>query len=216
MPPELQTIADEELARQAQGGSLEAFEELVHRYGRRIYGFVSNACGHAADAQEITQDSFVKAFRAISRFDPRREFAPWIFTLARRQCIDHHRRKVPATDGPAPEQVDYDDPSELLARREQQRDLWQLARGRLAAPVGQPAPAPPLQAHDPHQHLELPPGPVLAGVGQRGARRTETPCRGWRHRMQRKHIEGRHLRHTSSLFHRSQNERAPRKDRLCW
>jgi RNA polymerase sigma-70 factor, ECF subfamily len=131
MTPDLQTLSDEELARQTQAGSLVAFEELVHRYGPRIYGFVANACGNSADAREITQDTFVRAFQAISRFDSEREFAPWLFTLARRHGIDHHRRKLPAADEPMPERLDYDDPSELLAQREERRDLWQLARRRL-------------------------------------------------------------------------------------
>jgi RNA polymerase sigma-70 factor (ECF subfamily) len=132
--PDLQTPADEELARQAQAGSLVAFEELVHRYGPRIYGFVANACGNAADAREITQDTFVRAYQAIARFDSRRDFAPWLFTLARRLGIDHYRRRLPTASEPVPERLDYDDPSELLARREDRQDLWQLARRRLPKP----------------------------------------------------------------------------------
>ena len=128
---EFQTCSDQELACQTQAGSLFAFEELVHRYEHRIYRFIANACGNASDSRETTQDAFVRAFQAISQFDPRREFAPWLFTLARRVSIDHHRRKPPAANEPMPERLDYDDPAELLARREERRDLWQLARRRL-------------------------------------------------------------------------------------
>ena len=60
-----------------------------------------------------------------------RDFAPWIFTLARHASIDHFRRKPPVAEEAVPETVDYDDPGELLARREDGLELWQRARRRL-------------------------------------------------------------------------------------
>jgi RNA polymerase sigma-70 factor (ECF subfamily) len=131
MTNELQALSDEELARQTQAGSLLAFEELVRRYGNRIYGFVARACGQRDDPQEVTQQTFVRAFQSIAQFDSRREFAPWLFTLARRISIDRHRRRLRVADESAPEQVDYADPAELLAQREERHDLWQLARRQL-------------------------------------------------------------------------------------
>jgi len=125
------TVADEELARHTQAGSLAAFESLVERYGHRIYGFISQTCHNSSDAADITQDTFVRAFQNISRYDSRREFAPWIFTLARHASIDHFRRKLPRAEESAPEKIDYEDPAELLARREESRELWCLARRHL-------------------------------------------------------------------------------------
>jgi RNA polymerase sigma-70 factor, ECF subfamily len=129
---DLQRLFDEELARETRAGSLAAFEELVYRYEGRIYAFVTQCCRNRADAQELTQDTFVRAFQAIAQFDPRRGFAPWLFTIARRKCIDHHRAAPPAVaEEPMPELPDLVDPSELLARREERENLWQLARRRL-------------------------------------------------------------------------------------
>jgi len=125
---------DEELARETQAGSLAAFEELVYRYEDRIYGFAVNSCRNATDAREVTQDTFVRAFRAIAQFDCRRGFGPWLFTIARRKCIDHHRAAPAAAGEPMPEQRDDDDPAELLARREERQDLWGLAHRRLPEP----------------------------------------------------------------------------------
>ncbi len=116
------------MARQTQAGSLAAFEELVCRYEGRVYGFVTNCVGNALDAREVTQDTFVRAFQAMGRFDCRRAFAPWLFAIARRKCIDHRRAAPPAADAPMPELPDDVDPAELLARREQQQELWGLAR----------------------------------------------------------------------------------------
>lgn len=124
----LPAISDEELARQSQAGSLAAFEELVRRYERRIYGFVLQSCRRRADARELTQDTFVRAYQAIAQFDSRRAFAPWLFTIARRKCIDHFRAAPPAAGEAASELEDPDDPAQLAVRREERENLWRLSR----------------------------------------------------------------------------------------
>lgn len=123
-----QAEADEELARQAQAGSLSSFEELVYRYEARLYGFVANSCRNQSDAQEVTQETFVSAYLNIRQFDVARSFATWLFTIARRKCIDRHRANRPAVEEPTGELLEQDDPSTLLARREAGEDLWRLAR----------------------------------------------------------------------------------------
>ena len=135
MALEFQSLSDEDLARQSQGGSLAAFEELVGRFENRIYAFVFQCCGHETDAREATQDTFVRAFEAIGRFDVRRPFAPWLFAIARRQGVDRFRARIPGEGQSAPERFDEDDPAELLARREEARELWGRARALL--PAGQ-------------------------------------------------------------------------------
>jgi len=133
MISDLRSPSDEALARQTQAGSMEAFEELVLRYEQRIYVFVNQRCSNGMDAAEITQETFVKAYQAISQFDPTRTFAPWLFTIARRKCVDHFRATPPASNEAAPELSDSNDPSELLARQDERRHLWSLARRILPA-----------------------------------------------------------------------------------
>jgi len=125
---DFQPMTDEDLARHSQGGDFAAFEELVRRYENRIYSFLHQSCGHDADAREATQDTFVRAFEAIARFDPNRLFASWLFAIARRKGIDCYRARIPDGGGPAPEEADPSDPAELLARREEAADLWRRAR----------------------------------------------------------------------------------------
>lgn len=121
-------MSDEELARQSQEGSFDAFEDLVRRYERRVYAFVWRCCHHERDAREITQDTFVRAFQAIGQFDPRRAFGPWLFTIARRKCVDVYRSKMPVAEHePAPE-ADTTTPADTLAQREEAGALWDLAR----------------------------------------------------------------------------------------
>lgn len=107
---------------------MEAFEELVSRYERRIYAFVMQSCRNATDAAGLTQETFVKAYQAISQFDPKRTFAPWLFTIARRKCVDHFRSAQSITSDSPPELSDTNDPAELLALQDERQQLWKLAR----------------------------------------------------------------------------------------
>lgn len=128
MTTENQPVSDEELARRAQSGCTSSFEELVYRYEARVFRFVANNCRNASDAQEVTQDTFVAAFRSLAKFDASRSFVTWLFTIARRKCIDHHRTARTAVEDPRPEETDGNDPAELLAQRESEQELWQLAK----------------------------------------------------------------------------------------
>jgi RNA polymerase sigma-70 factor (ECF subfamily) len=118
---------DEQLAHESQAGSLDAFEQLVCRYEHRVYAFILRSCSCANDAREITQDTFVKAYQALEQFEPAKPFAPWLFTIARRKCIDRWRATPREDAAPLPEQTDPDDPAELLARKEDTEALWECA-----------------------------------------------------------------------------------------
>jgi len=130
--PETQAVSDEELAGQAQAGSLSDFEELVHRYEGRIFRFVANSFRNHADAQEVTQETFVTAYLNLQQFDVKRPFATWLFTIARRKCIDRYRSVRPTPDEDMPEQADLNDPAVLMSQREAEQDLWATARRSLS------------------------------------------------------------------------------------
>jgi RNA polymerase sigma-70 factor (ECF subfamily) len=90
------TAADREiteLAARAAAGSIEAFEELAVRFEARIYGFLLRQVGNPHDAQDLTQEAFVRAWRGIARFDPERDFATWLFVIARRAAANHFRAR---------------------------------------------------------------------------------------------------------------------------
>jgi len=121
-------VPDKELVQRAAAGSLTAFEDLVYRYESRIYGFVFQSCRNAADASEITQDTFVRAFNALAQFNPRFPFASWLFSIARRKCIDFHRSEKPVSESEVPDVPDLNDPSELMSRKEDRQNLWRVAQ----------------------------------------------------------------------------------------
>lgn len=84
-------LSDQALAAGAQRGDSECFAELVGRWDVRIYNFLVRRVRCAADAEDLTQDTFVRAWRQIATYRPNRRFSTWLFTIAGRLAIDHHR-----------------------------------------------------------------------------------------------------------------------------
>lgn len=88
-----------QLARQASGGDLDAFEELVRRLQRRVYGFAYQQLRDRDEAQDLTQEIFVKLFRNLARYDADRPFEPWFWKMAANTTINYRRRRVPLPTG---------------------------------------------------------------------------------------------------------------------
>ncbi len=88
--------AELDLARRARRGDAGAFDELVRRFQRPVLGFCWRML-RSADAEDLAQDAFVRAFVHFERFDPARPVLPWLIAIARRLCLDVlRRRKVAA------------------------------------------------------------------------------------------------------------------------
>jgi len=125
-------LTDEELARDARAGSESAFEQLVYRYEERIFHFLMRKTGNAHDAEDLTQQAFVKAYRALGRYDAKYRFSAWFYTIASRLAVSHYRsrRTVPVAPDSI-EEVDVRTPDADLSERESEGRLWDWARVRL-------------------------------------------------------------------------------------
>ena len=84
---------DRELTRKCLSGDEGAYRELVERYRRQVYSLALRMVRVSEDAEDITQETFVRMFRALDRYDPARPFGAWLFTIATRLSIDHIRRR---------------------------------------------------------------------------------------------------------------------------
>lgn len=90
--PYTQTASDSELAGRARNGEIEVFDELVRRSLQPLYAFVRRLIGgDPADADDVVQESFIKAFRHLRRYDPARPWRTWLYTIARNSAIDWMR-----------------------------------------------------------------------------------------------------------------------------
>jgi RNA polymerase sigma-70 factor (ECF subfamily) len=95
-----------QLVVQATGGDLDAFEELIKRLQRRVYGFAYQHLRDAEEAHDLAQEIFVKLYRNLGRFDAQRPFEPWFWKLAANTTINYRRKRVPLPAEPADEVVD--------------------------------------------------------------------------------------------------------------
>lgn len=124
---------DEELAARASAGSRSAFEELVSRYGLRLFHFLRSRSGSDEDVEDLVQETFLKAYRNIGRYDPQRKFSTWLFTVAVRLSISRHRSqgvRPLSLDSEGPEHPSSG-PQEVLIRKEETQkagNIWLLAR----------------------------------------------------------------------------------------
>ena len=91
--PDWQDIADAVLIKQAQQGATEAFGDLYSRYSVTIYRFVCIRLGSPEDAEDLTDEIFMRAWHNLSRYDERGvPFAAYLFQIARNALIDHYRK----------------------------------------------------------------------------------------------------------------------------
>ncbi len=78
---------------EAQRGDRAAFGELVKTYQKRAYAAAYGFVGNREDALELAQDSFVKAYRAMSRFDTSLPFYPWLYRIVKNTCLNHIKKR---------------------------------------------------------------------------------------------------------------------------
>jgi RNA polymerase sigma-70 factor, ECF subfamily len=86
---------DSELVRQTQSDNKDAFEELVRRHNRRIFGTLAGILGDLDDARDATQEAFLKAFENIERFEGRSKFSTWLTSIAVNTATETLRRRKP-------------------------------------------------------------------------------------------------------------------------
>ncbi len=82
-----------ELIQQALQGDMEAWGEIVRRYKEAVFGVALGIMGNAADAEDVAQDAFIRAYENLRRYDLTRKFSTWIFTIAANICKNKLRRE---------------------------------------------------------------------------------------------------------------------------
>ena len=78
---------------QAQQGSDEAFTNLVETYQKHVYNLCYRMLGEPESAEDAAQETFLRAFQHIHRYDRKRPFATWLLSIAAHYCIDRLRRR---------------------------------------------------------------------------------------------------------------------------
>jgi RNA polymerase sigma-70 factor, ECF subfamily len=116
------------LVERAQGGEVEAFAGVLEQFERRVFHFVLRMLRNAHDAEDVTQDTFIKAWRHLASFRPRNSFSTWLFTIARRTALNHIRARRPTEERGEHDEVMPENPRDAATDREQAEAIWNLAR----------------------------------------------------------------------------------------
>ncbi len=120
----------ESLVRAAQGGDQVAFGQIYERFFDRVFRYVAARVGLGADAEDLTQEVFLKAVGSIHRFELRgRPFAAWLFRIAHNVVVDRYRRATAAAPTlPLESIVHAQDGTDVEASALLALDLEQLRR----------------------------------------------------------------------------------------
>jgi len=86
-------VADAVLVRDAQHGNMEAFDELLRRYQERIYATIYHMTSSHEDTDDLTQESFIKAYRALKSFKGDSSFFTWLYRIAINKTINFLKQR---------------------------------------------------------------------------------------------------------------------------
>ena len=128
-----ESSSDEALASQARAGSLAAFDQLVRRYQVPLLRFLQRKNPMPVDAEDLLQESFLRAYQSLGKFKDGYAFKPWLFTLSYRVAVSAARKSSIRSTG---EPVDtlpslHGDPSPVAEQTENRGRLWETVRRTL-------------------------------------------------------------------------------------
>ena len=121
-------VEDRTLVRQAQEGDLSAFDELIRRHQERVYATIYHMTSNHEDANDLTQETFVKAYKALGNFKGDSGFFTWVYRIAVNKTINFLKQRKNRHNGYSLNDLDFNaehDPDlvALISDRTPRRDL---------------------------------------------------------------------------------------------
>lgn len=130
---EIPSLPEADVVRAAAAGDARAFEQLVRAHGRRVFGYLAQMTRNRHDADDLAQQTFIKAHRHLGSFDCQRPFINWLLTIARRTALNHFRDTKTWSEPSAELPSSSPSPARALEQAEQAENLWTRARRTLSA-----------------------------------------------------------------------------------
>lgn len=129
------TWTDEELVDRSKTGDKESFNQLVRRWERPIFALAYRTLGREEDARDVTQETFLRAFRALPGFKGDAKFSSWLYRIALNLCRDWIRKERRTPVSQVPEGVELEQlveqhgPKQDVATAEDLAERAELSRG---------------------------------------------------------------------------------------
>jgi RNA polymerase sigma-70 factor (ECF subfamily) len=122
---------DEErlLIQQAQQNDMQALRKLVERHRQNVYFLALDLCGNRQDAEDISQEVFLKAFRSLKKYRGEAKFGSWLYRITVNCAIDIKRRKKLHTLSIHEQTAEYEHPANISLRDENAPDPLELTQG---------------------------------------------------------------------------------------
>lgn len=128
------SLQEASLIEQSKDGDIHSFEELISAHQKRIFNIAYRILGNLEDANDVTQEALIKAYKGIKNFNHKSSFSTWLYTIVNNACIDFIRknkktnityldREYETEEGSYKVQVYSDEktPEELLEKKEVQK-----------------------------------------------------------------------------------------------
>ncbi|MBI2428459.1 MAG: RNA polymerase sigma factor [Ignavibacteriales bacterium] len=137
---------DSELIEQSKAGNVTAFEQLIFRYDKDVLNIASQYTQSSDDAKDIYQETFIRVFKGLPKFQQRSEFATWVFRIATNVCLTHKEKKKKMSHVSLYDEGDDDIPKEFVVSDESADSLTH--GGEISSRIGSA-----LQSLSPQQRL---------------------------------------------------------------
>ena len=89
----MEKLSEKEIIQKIKGGEINYFEFFVKRHSKPLYYYVKKKIPNDHDISDIMQNSFIKAYKSLNKFDTKKEFYPYLFTIVKNEMTDFFRKK---------------------------------------------------------------------------------------------------------------------------
>lgn len=115
-------MTEEQILREVLNGHTELYGRIFSSHWQRAYNLAFHYTRHKEDSMDVVQEAFIKAYRNLSRFEPARDFGPWLLTIVRNLAIDLLRKRKKWSE--VPEQVANPKSLRRAEQRVLRQELW--------------------------------------------------------------------------------------------
>jgi len=86
------SLQEASLIEQSKAGDIESFEKLIVTHQKKVFNIAYRVLGNLEDANDVTQEALIKAYRGIKNFNGKSSFSTWLYTIVNNACIDFMRK----------------------------------------------------------------------------------------------------------------------------
>jgi len=130
--PTAPSCDEAKLVQATLAGDRQSFTAIVQTHSRRVYNFIFQLTRHSQDAEDLTQQTFIKAYHHLARFDLERPLINWLLTIARNAALNHFRSARKWTEIPLDAAGSEPSPASTAESRDRAANLWDRARAVLS------------------------------------------------------------------------------------